>query len=85
MNSLVVQGGIVARLTIDDSSICFINCHLAAGQHHTRARNNDVAAIIEEKEVFPPSQSAEPIAYAGGGDGSMVMDHEIVFVRHSLI
>jgi len=78
------KGGIVARLTIDDSSICFINCHLAAGQHHTRARNNDVAAILEEKEVFPPSQSTEPIAYAGGGDGSMVMDHEIVFLNGDL-
>ena len=67
---------------IDDSSICFINCHLAAGQNHVRARNADVAALLEEKEVFPASISEpEPIAYAGGGDGSMILDHEFVFVR----
>lgn len=76
------QGGIVARLVIDDSSICFINCHLAAGQNHIRARNADVAAVLEDKQVFPPSSSyLDPISYAGGGDGTMVLDHEIVFVR----
>jgi hypothetical protein len=67
---------------IDDSSICFINCHLAAGQHHVRQRNADVAAMLEEKSVFPPSDAVEEsLAYVGGGDGSMVLDHEIVFVR----
>lgn len=40
-----------------------------------------MAAVLEEKEVFPSSGlSAEPVAYVGGGDGSMVLDHEIVFV-----
>ena len=66
---------------IDDSSICFINCHLAAGQHHVRARGADAAAMLEEKETFAPSLTKlEPLAYVGGGDGSMVLDHEIVFV-----
>lgn len=45
-----------------------------------RARNADVAAMLEEKAVFPAT-SEEPLAYGGGGDGSMVLDHEIVFVR----
>jgi len=58
-----------------------INCHLAAGQHHVRQRNADVAAMVEEKSVFPVSSAIEdPIAYVGGGDGTMVLDHEIVFV-----
>jgi hypothetical protein len=71
----------VARFTIDDSSICMINCHLAAGQHHVRQRNADVAAMVEEKSVFPVVGALdEAVAYIGGGDGSMVMDHEIVFV-----
>ena len=77
----MTQGGIVARFVIDDSSICFINCHLAAGQHHVRQRNADVAAMLEEKSVFPSSDTVESLAYVGGGDGSMVLDHEIVFVR----
>jgi hypothetical protein len=37
--------------------------------------------MVEEKSVFPSvSALDEAVAYVGGGDGSMVMDHEIVFV-----
>ncbi|KAG6333296.1 hypothetical protein ID866_5792 [Astraeus odoratus] len=76
------KGAIVARLVVDDSSICFINCHLAAGQNHVRQRNADVAAVLEEKSVFPTSCTEEEVlAYVGGGDGSMVLDHEIVFIN----
>ncbi|KAL5508643.1 hypothetical protein ACEPAH_6262 [Sanghuangporus vaninii] len=79
------KGGIVARFAVDDSSICFINCHLAAGQNHVRARNSDIAAILDEKEVFPPSLSdLDNVAYAGGGDGTMVLDHEFVFLNGDL-
>lgn len=79
------KGGIVARCVIGDSSICFINCHLAAGQHHVRQRNADVTAMLEEKSVFPSSDAIEEsLAYVGGGDGSMVLDHEIVFLNGDL-
>ena len=83
-NSSWLQGGIVARFVIDDTSVCFINCHLAAGQHHVRQRNADVTAMLEDKAVFPESNVVEePLAYINGGDGSMVLDHEVVFVgRH---
>lgn len=33
------KGAIIARFVIDDSSLCFINCHLAAGQNQKMARN----------------------------------------------
>lgn len=69
----------MARFVVEDSSICLINCHLAAGQHAVRQRNADVAAILEAKAVFPVTE--EPIAYVGGGDGTMVLDHEVTFVR----
>ncbi|KAI5996569.1 hypothetical protein F5J12DRAFT_853067 [Pisolithus orientalis] len=76
------KGAIVARLVVDNSSICFINCHLAAGQGHVRQRNADVAAVLEEKSLFPPSDAVEEyIDFVGGGDGSMVLDHEIVFLN----
>ncbi|KAI0791003.1 DNase I-like protein [Abortiporus biennis] len=76
------KGGIVARFVIDDSSICFINCHLAAGQSHVRQRNGDIAAMLEDKCVFPQSDSAvDTLAYVNGGDGTMVLDHEIVFLN----
>ncbi|KAI0056644.1 DNase I-like protein [Artomyces pyxidatus] len=68
-------------MVVDDSSVCFINVHLAAGQRHVRQRNSDIAAILEERSVFPQSEALdESLAYVGGGDGSMVLDHEIVFV-----
>ncbi len=73
-----MQGAIVARFLIGDSSICVINCHLAAGQGAVRRRNADAAGILEEKAVFPASDHS--LAYVGGGDGSVVLDHEIVFV-----
>lgn len=71
---------------IDDSSVSFINCHLAAGQNHKLERNKDIAAILEEKEAFPAVlslDSTEALAYVGGGDGSMILDHEICFVSVS--
>ena len=73
------QGGIVARFVVGDSSICFINCHLAAGQNAVRQRNADVAGMLEEKAVFSPTID-HAMAYIGGGDGTMVLDHEFVVV-----
>ncbi|CAE6510720.1 unnamed protein product [Rhizoctonia solani] len=79
------KGAIIARFTLDDTSFCFLNCHLAAGQKHTRERNHDLAAIFEEKSVFPPaSQNVSATAYIGGGDGTMIMDHEVVFLNGDL-
>ncbi|KAH7343583.1 Endonuclease/exonuclease/phosphatase [Rhizoctonia solani] len=79
------KGAIVARFTLDDTSFCFLNCHLAAGQKHVRERNNDLAAIFEEKSVFPyASQSVSATAYIGGGDGTMILDHEVVFLNGDL-
>jgi hypothetical protein len=85
------KGAIVARFTVDDSSICFLNCHLAAGQSQKVARNMDVAAILEEKAVFPmsatdsDSHNGDFVSYVGGGDGSMVLDHELCFVSASYL
>ncbi|KAF8959542.1 Endonuclease/exonuclease/phosphatase [Flammula alnicola] len=73
------KGGIVARFVVGDSSICFINCHLAAGQNAVRRRNADIAGMLEDKAVFAPTE--HPLAYVGGGDGSMVLDHEFVILN----
>ncbi|CUA69348.1 putative inositol polyphosphate 5-phosphatase C9G1,10c [Schizosaccharomyces pombe 972h-] [Rhizoctonia solani] len=79
------KGAIVARFTLDDTSFCFLNCHLAAGQKHTRERNQDLAAIFEEKSVFPyASSNVSATAYVGGGDGTMILDHEVVFLNGDL-
>ncbi len=77
------KGAVIARLVVQDTSIAFVNSHLAAGQKHVKQRNADVADILEYPTVFQDAH-ADPAAYVGGGDGSMILDHELVFlVRRS--
>ncbi|KAK9474512.1 Endonuclease/exonuclease/phosphatase [Dipodascopsis tothii] len=76
------KGALITRFAIDDTSLCFVNCHLAAGQSSVIHRNNDIAAILESKIPAPTSygDGADSLLYVAGGDGSMVLDHEICFV-----
>lgn len=73
------------RFVIDDSSLCFINCHLAAGQTQTMHRNSDIAAILET-ETLPAERhpTARMDLFVGGGDGAMILDHEICILNGDL-
>ncbi|MCJ1475840.1 hypothetical protein MMC13_004504 [Lambiella insularis] len=79
------KGALILRFILNDSSLCFVNCHLAAGQSQTVHRNSDAAAILETSSL--PVES-DPITridnYVGGGDGSMIMDHEICVLNGDL-
>ncbi|PVH91353.1 DNase I-like protein [Periconia macrospinosa] len=79
------KGALVVRFFIDDSSLCLINCHLAAGQSQTTHRNNDAAAIMEAQPL-PHNRSPSDCAnfFVGGGDGSMILDHEICILNGDL-
>lgn len=79
------KGAIVIRFVLDDSSLCFINCHLAAGQTQTKDRNADISSILEGS-VLPVERdhSVRQDSYIGGGDGSMIMDHEICILNGDL-
>jgi endonuclease/exonuclease/phosphatase family metal-dependent hydrolase len=73
------------RFVIDDSSICFVNCHLAAGQSQTTSRNHDIAAILETAALpAEPDASVRTGLFVGGGDGSMILDHEICILNGDL-
>ncbi|KAK3707655.1 hypothetical protein LTR37_012003 [Vermiconidia calcicola] len=83
------KGALVVRMVLDDSSLCFINCHLAAGQTETMHRNNDIAAILESEALPSYPLSNESIAqhadvFTSGGDGSMILDHEICILNGDL-
>ncbi|EMC94267.1 hypothetical protein BAUCODRAFT_74637 [Baudoinia panamericana UAMH 10762] len=83
------KGAIVVRMVLDDSSICLINCHLAAGQTQTINRNNDIAAILEATVLpsYPLSEAKgaqHNDVFASGGDGSMILDHEICILNGDL-
>lgn len=79
------KGAIVVRFVLDDTSMCFINCHLAAGQSQANSRHNDIAAIMDSN-ILPvePDQNARLDSYIGGGDGTMIMDHEICLLNGDL-
>ncbi|ODO06654.1 hypothetical protein I350_04012 [Cryptococcus amylolentus CBS 6273] len=75
------KGAIVSRLVMDDTSICFINVHLAAGQSQKASRNADLAGILEDKAIFPPT---EELPFIHGGSGTGILDHEMVFLNGDL-
>ncbi|GKT40929.1 putative inositol polyphosphate kinase [Colletotrichum spaethianum] len=79
------KGAIVVRFMVDDSSLCFINCHLAAGQSQANSRHNDVAAILEA-QILPPERdpNARLDSFVGGGDGTMILDHELCLLNGDL-
>jgi hypothetical protein len=65
--------------------MCFINCHLAAGQSQTKVRNHDVSAILES--TLLPTERDPTVrldSFIGGGDGSMILDHEICILNGDL-
>jgi hypothetical protein len=66
---------------MDDTSICFINVHLAAGHSAKAARNADLAGIMEEKVIFP---AADGLPFIHGGDGTAILDHEMVILSGDL-
>jgi len=65
--------------------MCFVNCHLAAGQSSTKDRNADISAILEGI-ILPAERDANvrQDSFIGGGDGSMIMDHEICIINGDL-
>ncbi|KAI9497417.1 Endonuclease/exonuclease/phosphatase [Zychaea mexicana] len=76
------KGGIAIRLQMDDSSLCFVNCHLAAGQSHQAQRNTDAEGIL--KEAVFPARPQDVDAYPRGGDGTLILDHEHCFLSGDL-
>ncbi|KAI1819636.1 Endonuclease/exonuclease/phosphatase [Xylaria intraflava] len=79
------KGAIVIRFMVDDTSLCFINCHLAAGQSQANSRHNDIAAILDSP-ILPvePDPSVRIDSYISGGDGSMILDHELCLLNGDL-
>ncbi|KAG0080221.1 hypothetical protein BGZ90_000273 [Linnemannia elongata] len=80
------KGGIATRFIIDDTSISFVNCHLAAGQSHTRQRNTDAANVLKKLCHPNPAISSGTVhpEVFWFGDGTMAMDHEICFLSGDL-
>lgn len=79
------KGAIIIRFVLDSTSLCFTNCHLAAGQKESNARNTDATAILEASALgIVRSPDHRINCYTGGGDGTMILDHEICILNGDL-
>ncbi|KAK8041244.1 hypothetical protein PG994_014251 [Apiospora phragmitis] len=79
------KGAIIVRFMVEDTSLCFINCHLAAGQSQANARHADISAIVDSATLPAERDPSVRIdSYMGGGDGTMVLDHELVLLNGDL-
>lgn len=75
------KGGLVVRMLLDDSSLCFVNCHLAAGQSGSAQRNKDIGAILDN-QFLDESHNSDFVGkgvFVNGGDGTRILDHELCF------
>lgn len=63
VNKLGNKGGTALSLRLNDTLVCFVNCHLAAGTGELERRNQDFRDISQ-------------ITF---GDGLSIYDHEVVF------
>ncbi|RCH93218.1 hypothetical protein CU097_012769 [Rhizopus azygosporus] len=75
------KGGVAIRFVYDHSSLCFVNCHLAAGQSHVQQRNADAEGILQTA-TFQPRDYVD--VFSHGGDGSLILDHEFCFLSGDL-
>ncbi|MCJ1398955.1 hypothetical protein MMC11_002156 [Xylographa trunciseda] len=79
------KGALILRFILNDTSLCFVNCHLAAGQTHTVQRNSDITAILDASSLpVERDPSTRVDNFVGGGDGSMIIDHEICVINGDL-
>lgn len=69
------KGALVTRLMVDDTSLCLINCHLAAGHSQMAARNADLNSIFRAAAF---KHVTAPLGTFGvaGSVGDAILDHE---------
>ncbi|UZJ55473.1 hypothetical protein CBS101457_004793 [Exobasidium rhododendri] len=78
------KGAIAASFSIGDTSIALVNCHLAAGQRKVGQRNANLVDVLDSVPFAHRGASGSAEAYAGGGDGSMILDHRVVVLSGDL-
>lgn len=82
LTSRVPPGAIVTRFCVDDSSFCFLNNHLAAGEENAAKRSSDIVDILGARLPAPSASTRR--AYSALGDGTGVLDHNFVFFAGEL-
>jgi endonuclease/exonuclease/phosphatase family metal-dependent hydrolase len=80
------KGALLVRCLLNDSSLIFLNCHLAAGQDATQHRNENARTVIDASPLPAEMDKFRLInCYSeNGGDGSMVLDHDFAILNGDL-
>ncbi|KAI9254592.1 Endonuclease/exonuclease/phosphatase [Phascolomyces articulosus] len=91
------KGAVAIRFALDDSSVCFVNCHLAAGQSRAEQRNADADGIFKSAKFKKDPggintshnntnglASNTNVDMTGGDDDTIILDHEHCFVLGDL-
>ncbi|KAK4468624.1 hypothetical protein MN116_007812 [Schistosoma mekongi] len=71
------KGAVGIRLTVFNSSMCFINCHLAAGEANLDRRNQDFREITRKMLFEFPVNSKNTIQ---SSERAYISDHDYIFV-----
>lgn len=77
------KGGIATRFILDNTSLCFVNCHLASGQSHVLQRNEDMEGILNSAR-FNAVDDPESNIFSHGANGTCILDHETCFLSGDL-
>ncbi|GAA5947295.1 hypothetical protein JCM3765_001612 [Sporobolomyces pararoseus] len=78
------KGSVLLRFVVDDTSICLVNSHLAAGTTAPARRERDLIEIFDSGPKFTRPTPGTKKAYSGGGDGTQIADCEILFFSGDL-
>lgn len=68
------KGAVAWRAFIDDTSICFVNCHLAAGHLAVEDRNADASTILKLLKFFKVHLDNDKSC-----NYETIMEHDLVF------
>lgn len=58
LNTLGNKGGVAIRFRVDDTRLCFVNCHLQAFDNMTEKRNADHYELIRRLTFLPDARES---------------------------
>ncbi|CAH8636355.1 unnamed protein product [Schistosoma rodhaini] len=77
LNVMGNKGGVSLRITIFNTSLCFVNCHLAAGKEKIDRRNQDFKEIVRKMSLlFPINPKRLPFPMKK----SYISVHDVIFL-----
>mmetsp|Transcript_7721 Transcript_7721/g.14603 ORF Transcript_7721/g.14603 Transcript_7721/m.14603 type:complete len:949 (+) Transcript_7721:1533-4379(+) len=62
-NMLGNKGGVLVSFSIEDTSYCFLSCHLAASPHKILARNQNMSDLLKLKPGHPDLELTQEFDY----------------------